>query len=697
MILLILIAILFRVQYKYPHHPDHFTWGQYTNAVIKYGYAPWVMHPTSLFGYYPLSVPSGFEFFFSYLSLLTGLDLPTLFFFSSIFLGLFGGFTIYLVMRKWTSFETSFITSLVLLTMAFYSKVTSNTASNRIFNIVFYPLFILIIFKIYEAWRIKRRYSIKYIITAVLLFLMMAMIHRLTQLSIIFVVSFILALIVFHWEKILEKFQKTGFYKKRKGFYDASRLHIVLDLLVLFILLVGFRMIKSGLWLLIFIILSLAYYFTFNLGKKRSMHFVFIDFVYYMSILIIMKMRDLFMRGRLLVHIEKLLPLLNSQYVLIQVFSVLVIGFIISLIFSKKVKIVLKSILKYVEKLVDKVFIYIENKPERAVSYILFIVFLFFITSTFFGGGIFNMDASYYESSFLFEGKGIGVIFLNFLLNINNNLTVLIWFAPLGLLYLFFKKNKRLYDYFFIFVAIFFSQLIFDWEYVRLYMNPIYAIFIGLGLGFFMIRMIKLKSKFLRWSSIVFLILALSMNFFFSDVFMHRDYVFDKLEINKLSERVPYEQYIAAGEFLDMGQDFSILYSQGNVRYQRIAYHAKVPGAVTAQSIYLKKELYNIISIKFDDIIGDMKRGEKIRAIFTLEDWIFGSSYYHGRHIFHLTNRRIWDKNSKQILKDYNVKYIVDSDIAETKFKFFESIEPIKNKVYTTPKLDIYDLSRGMQ
>src|SRR3989338_5730840 len=141
--LIIVIGILYRVQFKYPHHPDHYVLGSYTYALIQIGYAPWVLHPASLFGYYPLSIPSAFEYFFSVLSLITGVDINILFFYTSILFGLFAGLGLYLFVRKWTSFEVSLTTSFVLLTMTFFSLDTSYTASTRIFNIIFYPLFIL--------------------------------------------------------------------------------------------------------------------------------------------------------------------------------------------------------------------------------------------------------------------------------------------------------------------------------------------------------------------------------------------------------------------------------------------------------------------------------------------------------------------------------------------------------------------------
>ena len=80
LILLVVTIILFTTYYNYPYHPDHYSIGQYSYMVIEKGYAPWVLHPSSLFGYYPLSVPSALEYFAAVLYNLSGLDLPELFY-----------------------------------------------------------------------------------------------------------------------------------------------------------------------------------------------------------------------------------------------------------------------------------------------------------------------------------------------------------------------------------------------------------------------------------------------------------------------------------------------------------------------------------------------------------------------------------------------------------------------------------------
>ncbi|MBT3408819.1 hypothetical protein HN415_09145, partial [Candidatus Woesearchaeota archaeon] len=128
-ILLVIVATIIRTHYKYPPHPDHYALAQYTESIIREGYAPWVLHPMSLLGYYPLSKPSGFEYFSANLILITGLDLPNTFLLFSLFTAFYASFALYTMMRKWTKFEISLLSSFILLTMVTFALDTQNTAS----------------------------------------------------------------------------------------------------------------------------------------------------------------------------------------------------------------------------------------------------------------------------------------------------------------------------------------------------------------------------------------------------------------------------------------------------------------------------------------------------------------------------------------------------------------------------------------
>jgi len=690
--LLFAIAIFMRVQFIHPHHPDHYTWGQYAYSLIETGYAPWVLHPASLFGYYPLSIPSGFEFFFAFLSNITGVDVAILFYFFSMFLGIFGAYLLFVLMRRWTTFDVSLIVAFIYLTMVFFSKATSFNASTRMFNVVFYPLFILTLFKIHDSWKKKGMW--KYIATAIILFLFMSVIHRLAQLSIVFLIAFIASLIIYNWEKILEKFKKTKFYDKRRSSYDSSGIHIILDLFIVFLIFLGVMSIKSKFILIMFILLLLSFFYFLHFKTIRKIDFIFLDTVILFGLLIAAKVIDLLIRGRLLHHLAKVYPIIEPFIYLIIICVILIISGLY--FFRRQILNLSKTIITVLETYIERFLLYFINKPDKTISIALFILLIGFIFILFTSGGIFGLDMSYYKDSFILKGNNPFVIVANFLFNLNNNLTILIWFAAIGILYLFFKSEKKFYDYFMIMSVLLFSQIMLDWEYARLYISPIYAILIGLGLHATIVNISKIRFKVVRIVAASFLVLLIALHFFAANVLIHRDTVLQDIGIEQEYKTVSEDQYIAAGLYLKGNWNVSLLYSKEQVRYQKIAFYAQMPGSVVAQSIFTDNKPYEIEMITIDEIIDDIKRGNKIRQVYRLKDWLFRDSYYHGRHIFNLLNQDIKERNVDRILEENHIRYIADSDVATHKYDFFWSIRPIKNKLFATPNLHIYDIENGL-
>src|SRR3989344_9366093 len=221
-LLLVCSIFLHVTYYENPWHPDHYTLGQYTYSLIEFGYAPWVLPPMSLFGYYPLSTPSGFEFFTATFYNLSSLDLPILFYLFSVVSAVFAVGAVYVLMREFFPFEASFLTAVIFSTMAYFVKNVSNTASSRMFNIIFYPLFILCLFKIYKGYAISKRLSINYLSLAVVLFIFLNLSHRLGQLLFIFIIAFIFALIFGNLKGLLAWIKTTKFYEIRKKYYKFS-------------------------------------------------------------------------------------------------------------------------------------------------------------------------------------------------------------------------------------------------------------------------------------------------------------------------------------------------------------------------------------------------------------------------------------------------------------------------------------------
>ncbi|MBT4647816.1 hypothetical protein HOC11_06125 [archaeon] len=337
----------------------------------------------------------------------------------------------------------------------------------------------------------------------------------------------------------------------------------------------------------------------------------------------------------------------------------------------------------------------IQKRTNEAISVFLALVFLYMIYATFTGRSFVNMDKSHYFSSFLLQGESPIVVAINWIFNLNNNLSVLIIFAFIGIFSLFFKAVKTFYDYFFVFVILGFSQFIFEWEYIRLYMNPIYSLFIGIGITYTWTVLSKWKLSMRNIMTIT--VLLLTAHFIFSGIFVQRDFFIKKFLFYEEGFFAPEAYSKTAAKFLKSDETFSIITSSDYVRPGPLSFYANQIDAVNAQSMFINKEYdFNITKVDFSNIQDSLKRGEKIVGFYHLNDWILDGNYYHGKHIYSLINRFNL-KIAPIVIDDYKIKYLIDDEKvpAEEKNGYFLFIQPNNNLVYTNEYMSIYDLNRG--
>ena len=108
-----------------------------SESIKIYGFAQWVYHPVSLFGYYPLSYPSGLMFFLALVSELTGLTMNATILVTGIFFGIFTTLMVFLIGRELGGFEVGFLVDA-------YSKeiiLVPNSDNTAIFPTAFITLF----------------------------------------------------------------------------------------------------------------------------------------------------------------------------------------------------------------------------------------------------------------------------------------------------------------------------------------------------------------------------------------------------------------------------------------------------------------------------------------------------------------------------------------------------------------------------
>src|SRR3989338_8282042 len=90
-LLFLVLCLAVAVRLQYPHQTDYDSYWIHgmSESIDTYGYAKWVFHPASLFGYYPLSYPSGLMFLLDVISSLTGLSMDHTILTTGIFSGIF--------------------------------------------------------------------------------------------------------------------------------------------------------------------------------------------------------------------------------------------------------------------------------------------------------------------------------------------------------------------------------------------------------------------------------------------------------------------------------------------------------------------------------------------------------------------------------------------------------------------------------
>ena len=144
-VFLIFLSMALRAGYTPQHGGD--TWANYLKAdvISKNGAATWVLNPLSYFGWYPYSYPTGEHLLLSAVSQISGLKMDATIFMSSSFFGLFGLFSVYLLVRMIRPDDLLAIVSVAIFATFDYAVgVTWNAVSTRALFIMFYPICLII-------------------------------------------------------------------------------------------------------------------------------------------------------------------------------------------------------------------------------------------------------------------------------------------------------------------------------------------------------------------------------------------------------------------------------------------------------------------------------------------------------------------------------------------------------------------------
>jgi hypothetical protein len=664
-ILLLLFTILTRVQYQVENTFDSYTLHGQVSTILKYGYAKWILHPASLFGYYPLSSPSGNQFFLGNFVALTGINIDNTIRITSVIFTLISLLNLYVLIKNYMHKIKAYIILLVFVLTPYFMSFTNYNASSRVFLIIFYSLFMFMLLKIYNSLFLEKfRFLIffKYSFMAFILLLYSALAHRTVQILFIIIGAFVLCII---YTIIFRLPQFWNFIKKSKHYdlilkrYNESKKYIIIDAFIIFL------------------------------------------------VLSILKLLDLLRRHRFLINIIRLKENLLTYYIsifgktysdyliiitiAIILFQILILIWIFYLIILRHTK----DLIPYI----DSIYLYgkkFSKKVLKNTNLYFWVIVLFLMTYWFFGSFFGQSDYSpsfgeYYESS-LFSGSSPVIVFLNFIINF---ITTISPFSPLvivSIIYIIFKKEKNIFELLIIFCLLGFSQFLIDKRYFRLFIIPIWSIFVGIGIYFvinYLFKKIKNRSK-IKWIIVSLLIFNILLSFFI----LYRTYIITGQQTITSNQKVDALTKVIK----EFNIKNSIYASYGKQTNVKIFSRTTLPGP--DHNIYIFGNTSQIVPEKktFSGMIDALKKGD-LKEMWVAPDWYFGGQYYWGKHGIHFLTHSYNDKYSKRIINDYNIGYYVydrgyeDDDLEEE--KLYTSIKFVKNKIYDNPTLSMWDIKRG--
>ena len=194
LLVLAIVCILFRYPIDVGHELGSDTTFVHalTDSIVQNGRGPWILQPLSYFGLYGLSYPSAMPFFFASASLLgnTPIEAVTLVSgWAAAVSGMLGAFLLARRIRRDDTF--ALLVAAVFSLAPFLVKDTFWVASTRGFVVALLPVFVLLLVR-FLVHRIVRDIAL-----ALLLFVLLAAIHRMGTLALFFLVAFVFA-IPFH-------------------------------------------------------------------------------------------------------------------------------------------------------------------------------------------------------------------------------------------------------------------------------------------------------------------------------------------------------------------------------------------------------------------------------------------------------------------------------------------------------------------
>lgn len=234
LLMLIMLNVIIRIP-AFPHEigVDSFKIHAYANLISSDGFANWILHPLSVFGSYPFSIPSAVPFLQSGLSQSTAINMEHIILITSIVIGIIGTFTSYIMAKEIKNDD--FFAVLVAFCFSIsplFLSITMWTTSSRNLFVALVPFFIWALLKCNN----DSQYRLKYSTIIFFTFILLGTIHHMVLLLVPVLIVYFVALI-FNYIKV-----KYYIFYNKIGALAIAAPFIFLAVYMLFVILQIFKL-----------------------------------------------------------------------------------------------------------------------------------------------------------------------------------------------------------------------------------------------------------------------------------------------------------------------------------------------------------------------------------------------------------------------------------------------------------------------
>jgi hypothetical protein len=200
------IIIALNIVLRLPTTPHEIGWDSFfihglAESISTYGYAKWIIHPLSVFGYYPFSYASAVPLFLSEMSQITGLNMEWTIWAFSIIEGILAVFFAYIMAGEIKNNELFKFTVALAFSissgMLWYTTWTISTRG---------PLLVFMLLFIYFLLKTRTSSKIKYGSLCVVIFVFSMLIHNLYIFLVLILIAYYGSILLYKFREKISKY-----------------------------------------------------------------------------------------------------------------------------------------------------------------------------------------------------------------------------------------------------------------------------------------------------------------------------------------------------------------------------------------------------------------------------------------------------------------------------------------------------------